>query len=227
MNPRLTAILAVIAIVLVGGLYYYDVVREKPDESESTAPGAPVALWDLKATDVTGLKVTDNAGKSVEVARDGGAWKIVAPSQEPADSARVDTVVSQLATAKSTRKIESKDVNAVDFGLDKPAFVITLTTTGGNRSLTIGGPTFDKTSYYVQKDGDTAAYLVSNLTIDSATGFVANPPQQPTPEPALTLLPEDTATPAGGTPGSGTPSSGTPAIGLPLGVTPAAPKATP
>src|SRR6478672_3579216 len=130
MNFRITAIVAVVALVLVGGLYYYDVIREKPADSESTAPGAPVALWDLKAPDVTRIKVADNAGKTVEVAHEGADWKLVAPTQEPADASRMDTVVSQLATAKSTRKIEAKDVNAVDFGLAKPAFVITLAATG-------------------------------------------------------------------------------------------------
>jgi hypothetical protein len=189
MNFRITAILAVIAIAVVGGLYWWENIREKPPETPPA--GAPVALWGVKPEAVTGVKIVAADGNTVEVIREGEGWKMVAPSQEPADTTRVDTVVRQLADARSIRKIEAKDVNPADFELQKPAYVVTLTTAGGLQVLSIGGQTADKTSYYTQKAGDPGVYLINNLAITGATALVANPPKQPTPAPALTILPGD------------------------------------
>ncbi len=196
MNFRLTGLLVLIAIALVAAVYFFDVRRDKTEDTTSTGSGAPVALFDLKADDVTRLKVTDNTGKTVEVTKDGGAWRLVAPSQEPADATRVDSVVRQVAEAKASRKIEAQDVDKAAFELDKPATIITLGTASGDKTLNVGGQTPDKGSYYVQKTDDPAAYLLNGLAVTAATGLVSRPPTQPTPTPALTLLPGDaTATP--------------------------------
>ncbi len=190
MNFRLTGALVLVAAVLVAGVYFFVVRRDNADDTTAaTGSGAPVALFDLKAADVTRLKVADNSGKAVEVTKSGDAWTLTAPSQGPADSPRVDSAVQQLAGTKASRKIEAKDVDKAAFGLDKPAYIITLGTTAGDKTLTVGGQTPDKSSDYVQKADDPAAYLLSTFTVSAATDMLSRPPLPPTPAPALTVLP--------------------------------------
>lgn len=190
MNFRLTGVLVLVAAVLVAGVYFFVVRRDTADDTAAaTGSGAPVALFDLKAADVTRLKVADAGGKAVEVTKSGDAWTLAAPSQGPADGARVDSVVQGLAGTKASRKIEAPSVDKAAFGLDKPAYTITVGTAGGDKTLTVGGQTPDKSSNYVQKADDPAAYLLSAFTVAAATDLLTRPPVPPTPTPPLTVLP--------------------------------------
>ena len=189
MNFRNTVILVVIAVVVVAGVYFTEGRRDTSQDAAKTSSGQSGQVLDLKAADVTRLTVADNSGKAVEVTKSGDAWTLTAPSQGPADSPRVDSAVQQLAGTKASRKIEAKDVDKAAFGLDKPAYIITLGTTAGDKTLTVGGQTPDKSSDYVQKADDPAAYLLSTFTVSAATDMLSRPPLPPTPAPALTVLP--------------------------------------
>lgn len=199
MNFRVTAILVVVAVALGLAVYFFEFRRERP---EPAATGGAGPVWEgLKAADVTGLKIVDKDGKTVDLTKSGAAWQIAAPSSGPADTTVLDNAARQLAEARATRKIDAQDVKLDEFGLQPPQYVATLSTTGGERVLNIGAQTPDKTSVYVQKPGDPAVYLVSNAVTAPLAGFIANPPLQPTPLPALTVLPSAPAqVPATATP---------------------------
>lgn len=187
MNFRVTAILVAVAVLLGLGVYLFEFRRERP-EPAATAGAGP--LWEgLKAGDVMGLKVTDKDGKTVDLTKSGADWQIVAPNPGPGDAASLDNAARQLTEARATRKIEAKDVKLDEFGLQPPLYVVTLRIGAGERVLNIGDQTPDKLSVYVQKPGDPAVYLVSNAVTAPLAGFITRPPVQPTPLPALTVLP--------------------------------------
>lgn len=196
MNFRNTLILVVIAIAVVAGVYFTEGRRDTSQDAAKTTTGQPsVQVLDLKAADVTRLRVTDKDGKTVEATREGGDWKLVAPTQAPGDTARLDGVVRQVIETRATRKLEAKDVNLTDLALDKPAFTITLATAAAEKTLKVGDQTPDKAAYYIQAD-DGSIYTISTFAVSGATGLIANPPVQPTATPGLTVLPpEATRTP--------------------------------
>ena len=197
MNFRNTLILVVIAVVVVAGVYFTEGQRDTAQDAAKTAGGQSVPVLDLKAADVTRLKVTDKDGKTVEAAREGGDWKLVAPTAAPGDTTRLDSAVRQVVETRATRKLEAKDVNLAELALDKPAFTISLTTAAGEKTLKVGDQTPDKAAYYIQRADDGSIYTVSTFAVSGATGLVANPPVQPTATPGLTVLPpEPTATPS-------------------------------
>ena len=195
MNFRNTVILVVIAVVVVAGVYFTEGRRDTSQDAAKTSSGQSVQVLDLKAADVTRLKVTDKDGKTVEATHEGGEWKLVAPTQAPGDTARLDSIVRQVVETRATRKLETKDVNLTDLALDKPAFTLTLTTAAAEKTLKVGDQTPDKSAYYIQAD-DGSIYTISTFAVSGATGLIADPPVQPTPTPGLTVLPpEATYTP--------------------------------
>lgn len=196
MNFRMTAILVIVAALVVGGVYFSENQRKSSNATPTPGPNAPVDVLGLKTADVTRLKIVDKAGKTVEVVKDGENWKMTAPTQEPADATRVELVVRQIGEGRANRKIEAKDVDLAAFELQQPAYTMTLTTAAGEKTLKVGGQTADKTAFYTQQADDPAVYLMSNLNINAATGLIERPPVQPTPTPGVTVLPaEATRTP--------------------------------
>ncbi len=202
MNFRNTLILFIIAVAVVVGVYLTEGRRDTAQDADKTSSGAQsVQVLDLKVADVTRLRVTDKDGKTVEAAREGSDWKLVAPSQAPGDTARLDGVVRQVVETRATRKLETKDANLADFGLDKPTATISLTTGAGEKTIKVGDQTPDKSAYYIQRADDGSVYTISTFAVSGAMGLAANPPLQPTPLPGLTVLPPEptaapTATPA-------------------------------
>ncbi|MBI2805631.1 MAG: DUF4340 domain-containing protein [Planctomycetes bacterium] len=98
----------------------------------------PRELWKLDADTITKITI-DGGKKAYSLQRGDKAWRITGPLDADASGNTADTLAEELARLKAERFEDSQPKELAKFGLDKPAFKITLTTKEGKpRQLEIG-----------------------------------------------------------------------------------------
>ena len=93
---------------------------------------------------VDGIVVTAD-GKTLQLAKDGGDWKITKPIQVPADFGSVEGLIGRLQTLQM-KSIATNDASPDDLkkdGLDKPQASATLVTGSARATIDIGGASDD------------------------------------------------------------------------------------
>ncbi len=97
-------------------------------------------LTNLLATDVNKVTVKNPAGE-IELQRDNDHWKLVKPLAARADDAKVNDLVSQVATLNIKSFVADDKADAASYGLAEPRGTVTLFTTQDPKGveLMIGG----------------------------------------------------------------------------------------
>src|SRR5439155_11193632 len=97
---------------------------------------------------VDGIEVSAG-GKPLQLAKEGGDWKLAKPLQVRADFGAVEGLIGRLQTLQM-KSIVASDPSAADlkkYGLDKPAEAVNLSMASARASLVIGGKADDNTVY--------------------------------------------------------------------------------
>jgi hypothetical protein len=209
MDRRLTLILLLVLAAVAGAAWWF----ERPGQAPApTATPSSTPLWTLESTDVKQVRLEDTRAKSVvELERQAdGTWSIVEPSQEAADTGAVEMAVSQISKLSILTDLGT-DLRIENFGVDKPSYLITLTTADATYTLEVGSPTVTGSGYYVRKQGDTRVVVVGTYALDSVLGWAQNLPlpATATPPPTATVEPTATLTPTASAADQGTPGPAT------------------
>jgi hypothetical protein len=88
-------------------------------------------------------------GKTIQISKDGGEWKIARPLQVRADFGAVEGVLGRLQTAQM-KSIVTADASPADlkkYGLDTPNITATLSLGSARATLLLGGKAEDTTVY--------------------------------------------------------------------------------
>src|SRR5436309_6429905 len=107
MNFRTTYILlgvVIVALVVLGGVVLFT-GDEKPPASVEGYVMKALRAANIKADDVTSVEI-ERPGQTpdkIAFAREGKAWRMVAPAPARADSSAVDAVVSGVLNAKTEK----------------------------------------------------------------------------------------------------------------------------
>jgi hypothetical protein len=143
---------------------------------------------------IASLMISDNAsGKIVRVARDAtGQWALVEPKAEYTDISSVVAAVTQLTSLKVTSSISTTE-NLAEYGLDQPAYTITVNVNDGGQLLAqVGSATATSSGYYVLVPGGVPQ-IVAKYGLDAVLKLLSNPPiATPTIAPTVTGLSEST-----------------------------------
>ena len=104
MNPRTTAILALVVAALGAFVYFYEIRGgERRAEAETEAkrlfPG-------LEAAEITSLELRTSDGQDARIERTPDGWRLREPRDFPADGATVDSLVAALARLTSEAVFE-------------------------------------------------------------------------------------------------------------------------
>lgn len=197
MNIRTTIILLVVLVVLGGYVLWSG--RNADETSETGADDAvteEVTVLDIDPAAVRVVTVSDADGEQVRLEQNAGTWQITAPAREPADVFAVTRVITDLAELSATRVITPAEQDLSPYGLDQPEYEIILSGENGTlATLRLGTTNPEGTATYLQRDDITPIYLVSTFTLDSAQGWLLEPPVQPTPVPTLPPTPTAAVTP--------------------------------
>lgn len=188
-----TWITLLLLAVLIGFTFYTN--REKETTTDAT-PTSEEISYVFAATEgiVSSIEINPANGdmQPVKVARNTeNVWAMELPLETEADQGFVEAAATQISTL---RVISPIDGNPDVFGLDNPAYTITLEFAGGGKhTLEIGDSTPTNSGYYVRVDKNKM--MIASLSgIDSLLQLVYFPPYLNTPTP--TPLPSPTETPA-------------------------------
>jgi len=177
-------------------------------EATPTTSAVPRVVWETTADQITSLRVTETAtGRSVAVAKDAaGTWTMTAPEAGPADSSRLLTVSSNVASLSVTSVVTST-TDLAQFGVLEPTHTLEVGLADGRTlKASVGNAAPVGSGYFVLREGDANVMVVSSFGLDSLFELLDSPPYPPTATPALTLdltpgtpdgslVPQSTATP--------------------------------
>lgn len=192
MSFRLTIVLLVILLAL--GVVVVFVDQNPP--TPTPAPGSAIVLSFL-SSDATDLEVVTKT-QTVLVSKDPTAgWLLKKPEEAPADSLRVETSLSRLASLSSSRTIPAP-ADLAEYGLADPALTVKVTLKSGDaKSMLLGNQSVDKAAYYAKLPNGADVYMISASVGSDLTQLATTPPKAtPTPTPA----PAETGTPGAETP---------------------------
>jgi hypothetical protein len=98
--------------------------------------------------DITSLKVTNENG-SLELGKKDAEWAITAPVAGPAEDSEVNSLISDLTSAKAAEIVSDTADDLAKYGLDKPKVSATAKlNTGSEKALLVGSKVDDK--YYAK-----------------------------------------------------------------------------
>ena len=166
MRWQTTAILAVLLLVL-GGFYYVYEVRMAPDrEKAATRKGR---VWTIEPADVTAVAIR-RPSDTLTVERDGDRWQMRAPVQARGDRGPIEDALTTIVTAKIDREIAAQPAGLTEFGLDKPAADLTLTTKDGKQlGLLLGAKNPTGVWVYAKERDKPAVFVLPDGVLRDAT----------------------------------------------------------
>lgn len=196
-----TLFTVVILAALITFVIYLN--REKKTTEAEATPASEIAfVFSEEDGTPTSFEVKPADGETVKVARDEkNVWALELPIKTEADQGASEAAASQIF---SLLVISAVDDDPSVFGLDAPAYVITIGFADGKfHALEIGDSTLTNSGYYARLD-KKKMMIVDLYGIDSLLQLTSNPPYLNTPTPSP--LPP-TETPASSTGAESTPSA--------------------
>ena len=142
------------------GVTLFFTTRHTDDTDKSTKVDEH-KLVDLNSADVTKLAITGSDGTRTVLERKDGKWNLTEPVMAAAKTFEVDDLVRALTDLKSKEKVDSS--KKASGGLDKPPYVVELTTRDGKKTkFSFGDKSSVGDSLYVQVNDSATADVVGN-----------------------------------------------------------------
>jgi hypothetical protein len=159
-----------------------------------------LAVYKLKADDITGLDVTSDGQATLSLVKEKGQWK-PAKGDIALNTTNIQSMVNTLAALRAVQWVGAAKP---DQGLDKPAVTISFTTAGKqSNTLKVGAPSGDY--FNASATGADGTFLINRPDHDTLTAPIL-PGAAPIETPAPTPIAPTAAiiTPAAGAPPSTT-----------------------
>lgn len=157
MSPRTTAWLALVAILLGGFVYFYEIrgelAREAAlDDEKRVHPG-------VSADAIDSIELTTEDGLPARFERREGRWWVVEPVEDRGNPTTLDAIASALADLP--RAGEVRESGALEeYGLGDAARVVRFEVEGETRGLRVGASTpVGGHSYVARLSDDDVAYV--------------------------------------------------------------------
>jgi hypothetical protein len=152
---RTTIVLAVLALILGGGYYLFDV---RGREARERAQAAERRVMNFDPDDVREV-IVEKPAERVVVRVEGDRWRILEPVRELADEATLEGLLSFVRGLEKIRSLEGPSELAT-VGLDKPEARLRLGLKSGEAlTLLVGGPNPVRTGVYAAVEGAPVVFL--------------------------------------------------------------------
>ncbi|MBI5571946.1 MAG: DUF4340 domain-containing protein [Desulfomonile tiedjei] len=164
MKPSKILIYLVILVAL--GAYVYVVeIREK--QKQEAIEEKSQKIVSLVTEKVVKVELISRDGGTIQIEKPANIWVMNDPVKTKADEPQVLGMLQSLAEAKSEKVVLEKDVKWLDYGLDKPAFSLVVSTEDQRADISFGALNAAKTSYYVRVDKEPRLLLVADTLKNS------------------------------------------------------------
>jgi hypothetical protein len=180
MIRRTTWIFVALFVILLGVLFYLQ--RADGTGAGAETPTLAAAFFlDTQEKDIDGLRIADDTGQSVAVARgEDGSWTLVEPAGQPADTARIEAAILQAESWRIVDALENAPPADVA-GLEPPQYRVEATLSdGGEQTALIGDQTPVQNGYYARLEGGPVV-VVAQTSADTLIELLATPPIAVTP----------------------------------------------
>jgi hypothetical protein len=154
MNPRTTGLLALVAVILGGFIYFYEIGGESArqalrDDEKRIYPG-------LEADQIDAIELTTEEGIEARFERREGRWSVVSPISGRADGTALDAISAALSGLSREGGVASPD-GLSQFGLGEEARTVYFEVAGESKGLRVGRSTPVGGHVYVTRLVDDSA----------------------------------------------------------------------
>ena len=161
MKAKTTLILLAVAGLLFGYLYFYDKKQPSSEEAKRQAQN----LVNIKTDQIDGI-IIQNGDDKMELRRHEKKWRLESPIKDQADSALIDTLLSDVESWQKDATISSKEIDSDknrlnEYGLNKPKLRLKLTGTGAPPEIWFGKDAAFEGKMYVRFENSKEAYVVT------------------------------------------------------------------
>lgn len=165
MQPRHTVVLALIAVLLGGFIYFYEIRGGELREAAEAKTRRLVPALDVARVDRVEISLDD--GRSASLERRGDAWWIVEPIEFPASASRVEALLDAAVALEREGRVDPGG-DFEGFAVGDGSRLVVLSQAGERTELRLGRDTPVGANRYVRVDlEDTldlvAAYRLSPL----------------------------------------------------------------
>jgi hypothetical protein len=205
-----TLIAILLLIALIELTVYLKNKKENAIIADATPISAPVAIFKAEDGVISSIEIKPADGDIVKVARNAeNVWAVEMPIAAEADQDWAEAAAAQISALQVISPIDDGKSPSI-FGLDNPAFIITIEfQSGEKRTLEVGDATPSNSGYYVRLDKDKI--MIADLSgISSLLQLAAFPPYLNTPTPTA-LPPTPTPVPPTSVPPTEASETSTPA----------------
>lgn len=165
MNPRTTALLALVALVLGAFVYFYEIEGQR-SRDEAAEAGKRV-FADLDASDIDVLELATTDGIDARFERQEGSWRVTKPVEGRGDTAALDAIAGALAQLPRAGQVPSEGGDLGQFGLGDAAKTIRFEVGGKSHGLRIGRATPVGGHVYVAREGDSEVAYVESYRLNA------------------------------------------------------------
>ena len=165
-----TTLIALLVAVILGGLvYYFEVKHPRADKPSADSASASTPAFAIKSTDVASFTVSYPSGANkpeMQVEKKGDSWEIEKPLQTPADTPAVQAVLDSLVYAQITQTEPSTPDRLKVYGLDPPAASLEFHLQNGQKhTIDLGDKDFTGGSVYAILDGAKSVSILSGSVL--------------------------------------------------------------
>ena len=126
--------LALLAAMWAGFTYWE---KRKARESAKTQTTPQEKVFPLESSHVQSFTLMPRDGEPVACRREGGKWAIVEPQKLAADESNVSSLLNSLTGATIDQVVDEKPANLKDYGLDRPALSVEVSTDAKPEKITL------------------------------------------------------------------------------------------
>ncbi|MDX2225492.1 MAG: DUF4340 domain-containing protein [Verrucomicrobiae bacterium] len=160
MKTKTTLILIAVAALLLGFIFF----KERQLKTHRDWEIQSVRVFDFKPEEVTALRFESPEGAMTVQFRE-GQWKITDPVTDRGDLFFLKTILRELSTLESRRKIPKAEVTpamrSADFQLEKPRLKIRVTRPQGDLELGVGAEAPAGGGFFVGRESGGDVFLLS------------------------------------------------------------------
>lgn len=167
MIRKSTLIVIVIALLAVGGVFYYQKKHAAPAVSTDTSK----PVFSIQAADIQSIALQHMpaSGPAIQMTRTGDGWNIAQPVAMPADASSVQGIADGLAEASSSQTEPATPDRLKAYGLDSGALSVSFTLKNGtSHKILLGNKDFSGDSVYAMVDSNQSVVLVPDSLLTSA-----------------------------------------------------------
>src|SRR5215831_16484151 len=152
MKPK-GLLIAVVLLAVLGGLSYW--VYKHPADDTKKGDGSTTKLLMIPDDQFKEIKIAKLTGEKIDLQKQNGKWRMIAPKDQPADQDTAGSMQSALANLSSDKLIDEKPTDLKAYGLDNPALDVQVVRNDGKTDhLLIGDDTPTGSGTYAKLAND-------------------------------------------------------------------------